>query len=94
MRSRFTAFSTGDAAHLLRTWDPSTRPARLDLAPDVVWRRLQIVDTARGGVDDQSGVVEFRAAHRGPDGHGVLRERSRFRRLRGDWVYVHGEVAN
>ena len=44
MRSRFTAFSIKDAAYLLETWHPSTRPAEIDLDDDVVWRRLVIID--------------------------------------------------
>lgn len=92
MRSRYSAFALGLEPHLLRTWAPATRPRRLDLDPDVRWRRLQIVDTARGGEGDDTGVVEFRAAHRGPDGAGVLHERSRFSRDgAGRWVYLDGE---
>ena len=32
MRSRFSAFVTGDEDYLLRTWDPEPRPERLELA--------------------------------------------------------------
>ncbi|WP_167051642.1 YchJ family metal-binding protein [Salinibacterium sp. ZJ77] len=91
MRSRFSAFARGDAAYLLRSWHPSTRPADLDLDADVEWRRLQIVDTVDGGADDAEGVVEFRASFRGPDGAGLMHERSRFARVDGLWVYVDGE---
>ena len=94
MRSRFSAFALGLAGYLTETWDPSTRPAALDLDERVEWRRLQIVDTARGGEDDGIGVVEFRAAFRGPDGAGVLHERSRFARSGGRWVYVDGDVSD
>ena len=31
MRSRYSAFVVGDAAYLLATWHPSTRPAELEL---------------------------------------------------------------
>jgi len=92
MRSRFSAFARGDAAYLLRSWHPSTRPARLDLDADVVWRRLQIVDTVAGGADDAEGVVEFRASYRDAGGAGLLHERSRFSRFEGRWVYRDGEV--
>lgn len=91
MRSRFSAFALGDAAHLRRSWHPSTRPAVLDLDADVEWRRLQIVDTADGGPGDDEGVVEFRASFRGGDGAGVMHERSRFARVDGRWVYVDGD---
>lgn len=91
MRSRFSAFARGDAAYLISSWHPSTRPGELELDADVVWRRLQIVDTVAGGPDDAEGVVEFRASYRTPDGAGLLHERSRFVRVDGRWVYLDGE---
>lgn len=93
MRSRFSAFARGDAAYLTASWHPSTQPAEVDLDADVVWRRLQIVDTVAGGPDDAEGVVEFRASYRAPDGAGLLHERSRFTRVDGRWVYVDGDVS-
>ncbi|MEO6116243.1 MAG: YchJ family metal-binding protein [Pseudolysinimonas sp.] len=93
MRSRYTAFALGWEAYLLASWHPSTRPATLDLdlADGRVWRKLQIVDTVAGGPDDDTGVVEFRAAYRDADGTaGVLHERSRFSRVDGRWAYLDG----
>lgn len=92
MRSRFSAFALGDARYLAETWHPSTRPAALDLDADTVWRRLQIVDTVAGGAGDDTGIVEFRASYRGPDGAGLLHERSRFSRVDGRWAYVDGDI--
>lgn len=93
MRSRFTAFATGDTAYLLRTWHPSTRPARLDLDPDVRWYRLDVLRTERGGLLDPAGTVEFSAYHRGPDGAGAQHEVSRFVREGGAWCYVDGTTS-
>ncbi|BDB39709.1 MULTISPECIES: YchJ family protein [Mycobacterium] len=92
MRSRFTAFAVGDESYLLATWHPSTRPRRVELDSDVAWRRLQIVDTEAGTRDDTNGVVEFRAqyVHRGK--RHIMRERSRFTREKGRWLYVDGDV--
>ena len=92
MRSRFTAFRDGDAAWLLASWHPDTRPAQLDLADGPRWRGLQIVDTVAGGVDDAEGIVEFRATYRDGDELGVLHERSRFSRVDGRWRYLDGDV--
>lgn len=92
MRSRYSAFMLGLHAYLLATWAAATRPRDLDLDDGVRWRRLQIVDTARGSADDPTGVVEFRAAFRSADGAGVLHERSRFVREDGRWVYLDGEI--
>lgn len=84
MRSRFSAFAVGDAAHLLATWDPTTRPRRLDLDPGLRWTRLEVLGRTGGGLLEQAGTVEFRAHHDG----GAMAEHSRFRRVDGRWVYV------
>lgn len=92
MRSRYTANVLGSAGYLLASWHPSTRPARIDLDENVRWRRLQIVDTVRGGEGDVEGLVEFRASYRSPAGLGLVHERSRFVREDGQWLYLDGEI--
>ncbi|NUP18319.1 MAG: YchJ family protein [Streptomyces sp.] len=87
MRSRYCAFVKGDAAYLLRTWHPRTRPARLDLDPGMRWTGLEILAAGDGTAFHTTGTVEFRASYRG----GSLHERSRFERVDGAWVYVDGE---
>lgn len=100
MRSRYSAFATGDAAWLLASWHPSTRPAALDLDDDVVWRRLDVLAVRGGGPFDDRGEVEFVASWRraGTGERGRLRERSRFVREPagpgGRWLYVDGDVAD
>jgi SEC-C motif-containing protein len=87
MRSRYSAFVKGDAAYLLRTWHPRTRPARLDLDPGMRWTGLEVLETTDGSAFHSTGTVTFRASFRG----GSLHERSRFERVDGAWVYVDGE---
>jgi SEC-C motif-containing protein len=91
MRSRFSAFALGLEPYLEASWHPSTRPASLDLDADTIWRRLQIVDTVAGGPLDETGLVEFRASFRAPDGAGLLHERSRFVHEGAHWFYVDGD---
>lgn len=93
MRSRYTAFAIGDTAYLRRSWHPSTRPASIELDPDVRWLRLDILAKSAGGPFDAEGIVEFEAIHRDASGRGVLHERSRFMREDGNWFYVDGEVS-
>jgi SEC-C motif-containing protein len=88
MRSRYSAYSIGDVAYLLRSWHPLTRPAELTLDAELRWYRLDILSTARGGMLDTDGTVEFRAHYKSPDGPGVQHETSRFSRISGAWVYV------
>jgi SEC-C motif-containing protein len=92
MRSRYTAFATGDAAHLARTWHPRTRPAELDLDPGRRWTELRILARIAGGEDDADGIVAFEASWVDGAERGTLRERSRFSRRGGRWLYVDGDV--
>ncbi len=92
MRSRYAAYATGDAAYLFRTWHPRTRPDDLSPDPGVTWTGLTILDVAAGGPDDATGEVAFRASYTVATGAGELRERSRFERRGGGWVYVDGDV--
>ncbi len=87
MRSRYSAFVKRDEAYLLRTWHPRTRPARVEFDPGMRWTGLEILGTGDGSPFHTSGTVTFRASFRG----GSLHERSRFERVDGAWVYVHGE---
>ncbi len=88
MRSRFSAFAVGDAAYLLATWHPRTRPTTLELDAEVRWYRLDILDRTAGGPLDARGEVEFEAYWRSPDDRGSQRERSRFVREGGRWYYL------
>ena len=90
MRSRFTGFATGDAAYLLRSWHPSTRPDELELDADTRWMRLDILATVDGGPFDTAGVVEFEAFFRERERGTSMRERSRFVREDRVWSYLDG----
>ena len=94
MRSRFTAFATGDLAHIDKTQaiadSGGDRAATSSSA--VQWVKLEVGATAGGGEDDDSGTVEFAAHFRQGGRAQVHREKSTFRRIDGDWAYVDGEV--
>lgn len=90
MRSRFSAFAVGDAAYLLRSWHPTTRPASLELDPGQRWERLEVVRSGEGSAFHTEGTVEFRAHFTSAGGDGELHEISRFARENGEWVYVDG----
>lgn len=98
MRSRFSAFATGDVAYLLHSWHPDTRPETLELDDTLRWYRLDILDTVAGSFPDSTGVVEFAAYWKRkpgqdpvPEGeprNGMQQERSRFARHDRRWVYI------
>jgi SEC-C motif domain protein len=90
MRSRYSAFVEGRLEYLLRTWAEETRPEVLDLDPGQRWLGLSIRATSAGRMADDVGEVEFVARSR-VEGRGQrLHERSRFRRVNGQWFYVDG----
>ena len=89
MRSRYSAYVLGDGVYIARTWADETRPADLQVNPaGEPFTRLQVVSTSDGGPFDAEGTVEFAAHYPG----GAMRERSRFERRAGSWVYVGGSV--
>jgi SEC-C motif-containing protein len=92
MRSRYSAFARGDAAYLLYSWHPGTRPKKLPLDPAQRWTRLEILATTGGGLLHTQGTVEFRAHYEHTTHAGVLQERSTFEKLDGRWVYVDGDT--
>jgi len=90
MRSRYTAFARGRADWLLATWDPSTRPRSLDLAPGLRWCGLDVLEASEDG---DEGRVRCVARWVDASGRkGMLREDSRFVRREGRWFYVDGDV--
>lgn len=91
MRSRYTAFTQKNAAYLLATWHPSTRPSELDLsADDCKWLGLDIKATSTP--TDSVGEVEFVARYKISGRAFRLHERSQFVREEGRWFYVKGEI--
>jgi SEC-C motif domain protein len=90
MRSRYSAFVEGHREYLLRTWAEETRPTVLELDPGQRWLGLSIRSTFAGDVADDVGEVEFVARSRVAGRGHRLHERSRFRRVNGQWFYVNG----
>ncbi|EXJ16783.1 YchJ family protein [Imhoffiella purpurea] len=92
MRSRYTAYATHAIAYLSHSWHPDTRPSDLTPDRDLKWIGLKILSTEAGGPDDETGWVAFVARYKiGGRAH-RLRERSRFVRHEGRWVYLDGEI--
>ena len=87
MRSRYSAYVLRDDAYLLRSWHPDTRPAAVEPDPGLRWTGLAVSETQGGGLFDTEGVVDFRARYAEDGRPGEMRERSRFVRYDGAWVY-------
>ena len=93
MRSRYSAYAVGRLDYVFRTWHPQTRPDEIEVTPGLTWSGLSIRRVEAGEPGDDEGVVEFEADYQTAEGRGVMRERSRFTRRGGRWVYLDGDVA-
>ena len=90
MRSRYSAYVLGNAAYLLATWHPDTRPAGLDIeeGPPTKWLGLAVKRHEDRG--EGRAVVEFVARYKiGGRAH-RLHESSRFVHENGRWLYLDG----
>ena len=92
MRSRYTAYAVGHIEHLRRTWAPEARPHDLPLDAARRWLGLTVRHVEAGEAGDAEGFVEFVArSQRGGRAERMV-ERSRFRYVNGQWLYVSGTV--
>ena len=90
MRSRYTAYVRGDLDYLVRTHDETTR-GTIDhrglskFLKTTLWMGLEIVESSESG---DTGIVEFIARGMAGGKPFAQRERSRFRKLDGQWFYI------
>jgi SEC-C motif-containing protein len=91
MRSRYSAYVLQNADYLLATWYKSTRPKQLDFSKDgILWQKLEILHTKKGGAKDEKGRVEFNAFYVQDGETRLMHEISRFKKVGGKWFYVDG----
>ncbi|MFS1523418.1 YchJ family protein [Microbulbifer sp. 2304DJ12-6] len=85
LRSRYSAYATGNLTYLHQTWHPDTRPNLR--AQDLVtqWTHLQIIRVKPGL---KHSVAEFKALYRDGDQEREVREISLFKLYRKRWVYL------
>lgn len=98
MRSRYTAYCEGAVDYLVDTTASDRRAGidRADLTAYCASLRgvsLRITETTGGGPRDDAGFVTFEATLKSGNKKFTQRERSRFTREAGRWVYVDGELA-
>ena len=92
MRSRYTAFTQQNWEYLVITCHPKEKKEMARLGPglindEVIWKRLEIVNTRGGGYEDAEGQVDFVAYYIKDGFEQTLRESSRFYKVNGRWVY-------
>jgi SEC-C motif-containing protein len=95
MRSRFTAYSLGNADYLRTTLlkaDQSDEAMSEEEIKATTWLSLDIRATEAGGENDDQGMVEFVARYKTDGEPHIHHERAVFCREDGRWVYEDGVI--
>ena len=97
MRSRYTAYVTGDVKHLGATLDAAGRSdfdadSAKSWAESADWKGLEIVSVEKGGADDEDGIVEFIASYEVDDQLLQHHERAQFKKSGKRWEFINGRV--
>ncbi len=97
MRSRYSAYVKQAFSHVYQSYHPETRKhftlsAIEEQADAIQWINLSVLDVKDGGPGDKEGFVTFTAQYQMNDQTHYLNEKSRFRKLNGEWFYVSGET--
>jgi SEC-C motif-containing protein len=101
MRSRYTAYATGDLNHIMVTTHPQSphhqedRTAWLedirDFCQKTTFETLEVQSTR---ADKDQGWVQFTAQLRQGERTVSMQENSEFLRVKGQWLYVRGVETN
>lgn len=95
MRSRYSAFSTGNVEYLLRSWHAEKRPSQLDLPENTHWFGLEITESSEPEelvASDNKGLVTFKARFKENNEWFDLIETSEFERQGDHWFYLDGNA--
>lgn len=95
MRSRCAAFATRSIDWIIESEIPESRAytdrrATEEWIMGSTWKGMRVIETQQGGVDDDQGLVEFKAFLQ-QDGKDVEHhEIASFRKVDGAWYFVDG----
>jgi SEC-C motif domain protein len=97
LRSRYTAFALGNTDYLVDTLTPDIRDTFDQIeaestAAGADWQSLEVRTVTGGGVDDETGSIEFVATFRLHGQNRIHHELSQFRREEGRWMCAGGQT--
>ena len=98
MRSRYTAFATGEIDYIHDTHDQNSteeldRDATRAWSQKSEWIGFELLGIEGGGADDDTGKVEFIARYRMQGDEYAHHETATFERNEGRWFFLDGEMA-
>lgn len=97
MRARYAAYATGNINYVEETCTPELRVEfnRLDAerySEEAEWLGLKILRVVDGGIDDQTGQVEFMTQYKFQGKSLTQYELAGFSRINGKWFYCSYEL--
>jgi len=97
MRSRYSAYVKKEIGYILTSLHPDYRSdydekSTRDWAESAEWLTFTILDTKKGGAEDQEGEVEFAATFKEQGIQREHRELSSFKKHDGNWYFTTGKT--
>ncbi len=97
MRSRYSAYAESEIEHLINTTHPDHKDGMDETSirkwsQNSTWHSLEIINTEKGGADDQDGIVEFIANYSEKNSRRKHHEIASFKKKDGNWLYFDGET--
>ena len=98
MRARYSAYVTHEIDFIIASCEEGEGIADIDKeatrewSEQSQWNGLTILNTEKGGENDEEGVVEFTADYTLKQMHDVHHEIAGFKKFDGEWKYVAGNI--
>ena len=97
MRARYSAYAVGNIEFLFESSGPDARAefdreSSRNWSETATWSGLEVVETAKGGKDDDEGFVSFIARY-AANGQALEHcERAYFQKIDGEWRFIDGKI--
>lgn len=91
MRSRFSAYTTGNIDYICETEENPNRDTIENWARSTSFKRLRVLASEHGGPEDEAGTVTFEADFETNGQNGTHRETSQFHKREGRWIFLRGQ---
>ena len=97
MRARYSAYAVGDVDFLFKSSGPDVRAefdekATKEWSRSASWQGLDILETEKGGEEDDEGWVSFIARYSTEQQRCEHREKSYFKKIDGEWRFIDGKI--
>lgn len=97
MRSRYTAYATGNIEYIKSTTAPADQKdfdteAAKNWAVDSDWKGFDLISKDKGEATDEEGIIEFVARYKINDKVESHHEVSSFKKIDGRWFFMDGQI--